>query len=229
MSKVSLEQITSQAHSNFHQLFKKSWSVVQKYQKTYGKDDIRCDFFVVFSELNAWLLIQFDVFAEILKPANDEIGKYYALTPNDRIQFLLQYDTINRSSFTLKSMFDVEDFLHSIDSALGWNNTGGFYKFTGRFLTQLGITDPQKFKILNAPAQIRNSLHNHGVASEDFDLTLRGNTYSFRSGQTINFTGWNNLDIFFDELFDVLIEIIENQNVKQITKIPHHSEFTQHV
>jgi hypothetical protein len=77
--------------------------------------------------------------------------------------------------------------------------------------------------VLNAPAQVRNSLHNNGYAGFNFEITLRGRTYNFIKDQQVKFTGWDNLYIFFDELLDVLIEIINNPAVQKINNVPHTS------
>lgn len=98
---------------------------------------------------------------------------------------------------------------------------GKYFEFTKDFLKNLGINDPQKHKIINAPYQLRNSLHNNGYVYHDFDITLRGTRYLFEKGKQLNFTGWNHLYIFFDELTDLLIEITHNPTIEKNTNFPH--------
>jgi len=102
-------------------------------------------------------------------------------------------------------------------------------KFTEKLLTHLSITDTKKHKILNLPAQVRNSLHNNGYATVDFEMELRGNTYKIEQGKQITFSDWNHIYIFMDELLDVLVEIIDSSTMKKIPKIPHNSMYEQHV
>ena len=54
---------------------------------------------------------------------------------------------------------------------------------------------------------------------------VNGEVAKFIKDQQVKFTGWDNLYIFFDELLDVLIEIINNPTVKKISNVPHTSTF----
>lgn len=172
------------------------------------------------SETNLWLLIQFDVFTEMLNGNDTKINRYMTLNPQSRIQYLVQHDTINRISYVTKTMFDVEDFIKELAKGLKKPAKGKYYEFTKKFLKDLDIYFEQKYKILNAPYQIRNSLHNNGYAYHNFDISLRGRLYKFVKGQQITFTGWNDLYFFFDELTDLLFEITKNPKVKHISLIP---------
>lgn len=228
-SKVSFNELTKNAKINFKKILERSWLLWQKFSKEYGKDDVRCDFFIVFSELNLSLLLQLDHMLELLKQTNIEIDQYMKLTPNDRVQFLLQFDTLNRANYLTHGMFEVENFLKSLKDGLGIQSTEGYYKFTEKLLAHLSITDTKKHKILNLPAQVRNSLHNNGYSTRDFEIELRRNTYKIEQGKQINFSGWDHMYIFFDELLDVLVEIIDNPIMKNISKIPHNSMYEQHM
>jgi len=223
MSVVDLRELNSKAHSDFFKLFEKSFNQPKK--RDYPLTDIRADFFVTFAELGLWLLIQLDHFREMLKPNSTIISMYLNLTKNDLKQFWVQHDTINRSSYCSKAMFDIEHFLKTIMSALGVENNKGYYSFSEDFLYEIDFYNPQRFKILNAPAQMRNSLHKDGYASKNFDVILRGHEYNFVRGQQINFAGWDNLYIMFDEIIDLLIEIIKQPRVKGVQQIPRTSEY----
>ena len=105
---VRLHGKTQNARIDFNNLASKSWEKAQENDRFHGSDDTRSDFFVTFSELNLWLLVQLDTFLELLKSDNIKISKNVSLTPNDRIQFLLQYDTLNRASYCTNAMFQVD-------------------------------------------------------------------------------------------------------------------------
>ena len=215
---IHLHEKTQMARIDFNNLASKSWEKAQENDRFHGSDDIRCDFFVIFSELNLWLLIQLDTLLELLKSDNIKISKNVSLTPNDRIQFLLQYDTLNRASYCTNAMFQVEHFLNVIGSKIGVEKDG-YYSYTKSLLSRLNIYDDNKFKILNAPAQIRNSLHNNGCPDRDFEVTIRGRLYKFVKNKPIVYTGWGNLYIFFDELLNIIIEITDNRVLRKIPKI----------
>jgi hypothetical protein len=151
------------------------------------------------------------------------------------MQYLLQHDTTNRASYCTKAMFDTECLLASMVGCLGSDPKAKYYELTEHLLLCLDIKDKtfgnlrdhHYYKVLNAPAQIRNSLHNNGYGGYDFKVTLRGRSYKFTKGQQVTFTGWDNLYIFFDELLDVLVEIINNPAIQNISKIPHTSMYYQ--
>src|SRR5919198_6676480 len=111
---VHLREKTQTARIDFNNLALKSWEKAHENSRFHGSEDIRCDFFVVFSELNSWLLIQLDTFLELLKSNNTKIPKYAKLAPNDGIQFLLRYDTLNRASYCTNPMFHVERLLKTL-------------------------------------------------------------------------------------------------------------------
>jgi hypothetical protein len=215
---VHLHEKTQTARIDFNNLALKSWEKAQLNGRFHGSNDIRCDFFVIFSELNLWLLIQLDTFLGLLESDSIKISKNVSLTPNDRIQFLLQHDTLNRASYCTNAMFQVEHFLNVIGSKIGVEKDG-YYRYTKSLLSRLNIYDDNKFKTLNAPAQIRNSLHNNGCPDRDFEVTIRGRLYKFVKSKPIIYTGWGSLYIFFDELLNIMIEITDNRALRKIPKI----------
>ena len=222
---VHLREKTQTARIDFNNLALKSWEKAHENSRFHGSDDIRCDFFVVFSELNSWLLIQLYTFLEILESNNTKIPKYAKLAPNDGIQFLLQFDILNRSSYCTNAMFHVEHFLNVIGSRIGVDK-GSYYSYTKNLLSRLNMYDDDKFKMLNAPAQIRNSLHNNGCPDRDFEVTIRGRLYKFVKSKPIIYTGWDSLYIFFDELLNIIIEITDKHALRKIPKIKRTSEYS---
>jgi hypothetical protein len=220
---VSLNQTIVDAQTNFNNLLQKTSALIEKYNNAYGAEDARDEFFVGYYILNLWLLIQFDSFLEVFAPRSNRVSRHVQFTPQNTIQFMAQYDTINRASYCTKAMFDIENFLNSLAERLGKKTDGGYRKVTRTIKDSLKLTDEQ-FKILNLPAVVRNSLHNNGYHTEkDFEVVIRGKSYKFEKGKQIMFSGWDNLYVMFDELLDVIVSIIESAEVKQLTKIPHTS------
>jgi len=219
--KVSLNEVTIKARKDFFELLKKSWTEFQKNDKKFEANDIRAHLFSIYSTSNLWLLIHLDTFFEMLNEKDTKIKNYMNLNPRSRIQYLSQHDTINRISYVTKVMFDVEDFIKTIMKGIEKSPHGKYYQFTKDLLTELQINDIQSHKILNAPYQIRNSLHNGGYAYHDFEIKLRDNQYNFIKGEQLKFTGWNHLYIFFDELIDLLITIVSKPEIQKIQSIPH--------
>ena len=220
---VSLNQTIVDVQRNFKNLLQKTYALIQKYNKAYGEEDGRAEFFVQYFLLNLWLLIQFDSFLEVFARRSNRVSRYIQFTPEDTIQFKSQYNTINRATYCTKAMFDVEHFLKSIAKLLGMNTEVGYQEMTRKLKNSLNLTDYQ-LDILNALARVRNSLHNNGYhTEEDFEMVIRGNSYKFEKDKQVKFSGWGNLYIMFDELLDVIEFILETTDVKKLAKIPHTS------
>jgi hypothetical protein len=68
-------------------------------------------------------------------------------------------------------------------------------------------------------------LHNNGFHYDkyDFEITLRGKNYKFVNGDRVSFAGWGDLYVFFDELLDLLIEIVNNPALQKVKLIPQTS------
>lgn len=217
-----LNTLCLNARVDFHNLLNKEWNLAVECSKKFGENDARFMFLQNYAALNVWLLITLDVFIEMLDPNDTRLGKYVINPdPKTRVQYLVTHDKFNRISYSTNTMFWVEDFIKNLMKGLQIQPKGKYFDFTKDLLKFLGITDPQKHLILNAPYQLRNSLHNNGYAHHDFSILLRGNQYSFEKGKQIRFAGWNHLHIFFDELVDLLIEVVKNPSVEKITTISH--------
>ena len=101
---------------------------------------------------------------------------------------------------------NVEHFLNVIGSRIGVDK-GSYYSYTKNLLSRLNMYDDDKFKMLNAPAQIR------------------GRLYKFVKSKPIMYTGWENMYKFFDELLDIMIEVTDKHALRKIPKIKHTSKY----
>ena len=119
---------------------------------------------------------------------------------------------------------NVEHFLNVIGSRIGVDK-GSYYSYTKNLLSRLNMYDDDKFKMLNAPAQIRNSFHNNGCPDRDFEVTIRGRLYKFVKSKPIMYTGWENMYKFFDELLNIMIEVTDKHALRKIPKIKHTSKY----
>ena len=110
-----------------------------------------------------------------------------------------------------------------MDSILKMNSDVVYRELTMKLKNKLNLSDNQR-KILNLPAITRNSLHNNGYHKEkDFDATIGSKTYEFQKDKQVNFAGWDNFYIMFDELLNIIEIILKSSDVKQLQKIPHTS------
>src|SRR5688500_10549863 len=133
-----LERITNNSQRDFRKLLEKVWDHAVIYSQKYSEDDIRCDFFKVYSILNAWLQLQLEAYREMLKVNDTKLQKVMSLQPNDRIQFLMQYDTINRASYCTKAMFEVEHFLSILCNSLNNIENRTYSQITKNVLNSVG-------------------------------------------------------------------------------------------
>lgn len=223
---IDLGQMIANVHPNYVKLLQKLWKKVQDYQKQYGEDDGRVEFFEIFSMLTVWVLIQFDDFINTHDPLDGKIKKYMTLNAKAKPIMISQLDTINRASFLTKLMFDVEHFFKNILDYFNQNIPNGYGEILDGFLDELKITDPQTKNILKLPADIRNILHNNGYTRHPIiSTTLRNRTYEANAGDQITFLHWDDIYIIIDEMADCLIDIIENNSIinseTNIPKKPH--------
>ncbi|MDG7009355.1 MAG: hypothetical protein JRM71_00950 [Nitrososphaerota archaeon] len=222
MSEVAqLKALFQNARVAFLDLMQKVVNQTNLLSKAYGTDDARFMFFQHFTALNEWLLISLDTSVELTSDNGERVNRYVIMDAETRIHYLLTHDQFNRQAYVTLAMFYLEDFVKSLMRGIQEPPTGTYFAFTRDFLNRLGITNPQKHRIMNAPYQLRNALHNNGYPSRDFDITLNGNHYVFQKGKQLGFTGWNHLHVFFDELFDVLVEVVNNPTIRSVSSIPH--------
>lgn len=217
-----LNTLCSDARNNFHKIFAKSVTIMMSCGQQFGENDGRFMFFSVYTALHLWLLLTLDSFIEMLDIKDKKFSKYLTVQdPNFKSRYLIQHDQFNRIAYATKAMFEVEIYVKILMNGLHDPARGKYFDFTKDFLKKLEMSEPQKHKIINAPYQLRNSLHNNGYVYHDFDITLRGTKYIFEKGKQLDFTGWNHLFIFFDELTDLLIEMTNNPIIKNTANFPH--------
>jgi len=208
-----MRNIITNNHPNYLKLLHKVWKKGLYYNKQYGVDDTRTEFFTNFSELLVWVLIQFDDFISTQDYSSGKIKKYLTLNDESKILMVAQFDTINRASFLTKLMFETEHLIKSILDFFNQNTGQGYGKLVDDLLSELSITDTQIKKILKLPAGIRNALHNNGHTKYPIEQTvLQNKTYVANTGDQITFAGWDNIFIIIDELTNSLIDIIENSS-----------------
>src|SRR6266481_218470 len=166
-----LNALCLNARIDFFNLLKKTWTVALTYATKFGENDARFMFFQHYVALNVWLLISLDTYLEMLDVNDKKISRYMEIDSKTRILYLFTHDKLNRIAYVTSTMFYVEDFMKNLMRGIQKPPKGKYFEFTKDFLNHLGITDPQKHKILNVPYQLRNSLHNNGYAYHDFDIT----------------------------------------------------------
>jgi len=227
--------LIKQAKIDFLNLRKKAWSEYTLIKDLYTLYDARCEIFVNYTALNTWLLIHFDTFLEMTHLQNNKLEKYLKLDESVKFNdgqkwiYLRQHDMINRTTYITKVMFDVEDFINKIMMKINptYNPTKdkSFWIVSQECLKVLNMDDGQNYKILNLPYKIRNTLHNNGFhhGKQDFEITLREKPYKFVRGRQIFFADWDNLYVFFDELINLLIKMVNSPVLRKIQNIPQTS------
>lgn len=221
-----MRKVIEDTHPNWGIIYNKVWKKAFDYEAQFGKDDVRREFFMDFAQLTVWQLIQFDDFLDTQNPRKSKIKKYLKLNDDDSSIMVLQLDTINRSSYLTKCMFTVEHFLKTILDHFGKNTDKTYGLLVVDFLSELGIHDEQKKRILKLPAGVRNALHNNGYTKYDIEETILGSkTYVANKGAQIRFAGWNNIHIIVDAMLDLLIEVIDSTKINSESHIPKKPHF----
>ncbi len=207
----------NQTKDNFHRLYKNLLDQTISNSKKYSKEDIRYGFFVISFEQILWLLINFDSFIELLK--NKKIlDNYIACTEADYQQYLIGHNNNTRMGYLTRTMFNVEDFMKSILIKLEQPTNLGYYELSKKFLKSINYYDEQRHKILNFPAQIRNSLHGGGFTEFSIDVTIGKNHFKTDKGERITFASWGTISLSINTLFELLKDTINT--VENIPFIP---------
>ena len=106
---VSLQVIARDAKDKFVALLKSLSVVREKFSTVYGKDDLRVDFFVVFSELVMWTIIQLENFHEDYpKHKVDKSSSFHeslATAEGDNKRIKIAPDVTNSATQTAKPLY----------------------------------------------------------------------------------------------------------------------------
>lgn len=207
----------NQTKDNFYRLYKNLLDQAISNSKKYSKEDVRCGFFVISFEQILWLLINFDSFIELLKNKKN-LDKYITCTEDDYQQYLIGHNNNTRMSYLTRAMFNVEDFMKSVLKKLEQSDNLGYYELSKKFLMSINYYDEQRHKILNFPAQIRNSLHGGGFTEFSIDVTIGKNHFKANKGERITFASWSTIFLSINTLFELLKNVIST--VENIPFIP---------
>ena len=197
----------SQTDHDLECLFNKLKNQFRINFQKYGKEDLRCGFFVVSFELFLWLMINRDHFLDLCKNKTF-LDKHIENTFNDYQEFLVSYNTITRTSFLMRIIFNVEDFMRSVLVSLEEKPQNRFFQLSKQYLTKLNYFSDYRHKILMLPAEIRNSNHNGGFTSRPIDVTIGNIEFKAEAGERITFFDWKRTFIVLDAMFDLIIETI---------------------
>lgn len=209
-AKDHIQNEVIKARQNFSKFYTDLRTEAYSNRDKYSEEDIRCGFFVILYQDVLWPSLVLEEFSQVINEKTS-VKEFLMMDDIPRLQFLFSYNQITRMSFLTKFMFDIEDFLKSIMAASGNPMDDGYYVMTEKLLKLLDLYDKQNHGILNAPAQIRNSLHNGGFASYDFEVIIKEKTFKFKRGERIVFASWDNIYLILDELVNLIKIIIKNK------------------
>ena len=175
----------------------------------YTQEDARCGFFVVSYNHVLWLMINFDQYLELLK--NKKIlDKYSNMKEVGYQQYLLSHNNYNRMSFLTRMMFEVENYMKNILTELNNPINSGFFQLSKNYLIKLNLYSDQRHKILNFPAQLRNSLHAGGFTEFSIDVEIGVNHFKANRGERITFANLDTIYLSIDALFDLIIDSLKS-------------------
>src|ERR1051325_8535564 len=153
--KVGLKDLARKAKVDFIAMAERAWMTAREYKKIYGNDDLRGEFFLLFSEDIIWVVIQLENFYEGY-PQHKVHSYFSKLQDSSKVQLVSQFDTINRQSFIALSMFNVDHFVTVLAECLKLKCTNNYKAVVESLSNELFFqTDPNKakavFEILYSP------------------------------------------------------------------------------
>jgi len=165
-----------------------------------------------------WIQMELEDFIPHMKDTS-ELMKRFGLSKEDSIQFGLSISVYQKASFITLFMFQIENLLKIIRNELpNLSNSNKFYNISHDVLS---VTNPREIKekhdILRCPAMVRNCLHSSGTHTQQTEtLQVGSRTFDFVEDKTFNDAGWDSIYFMVNALVDVLQEILDTNNVKNL-------------
>ena len=190
-------------------------------------DDQRTRTVVSLGYITMWTIIQLKIFVPNFKTKISPIPVYMQslnkMSEKDMIDFIFNFDLMNRISFFTMFLFQTDVFLRSINSTLRNKSTGKGYKtLVKHVLKELKIPNQnnKKYHILYIPAIVRNCLHTDGIHTEEDDNgKIEGILFKFKKGCAPGYGSWLHEYFFCDKILDVIEEILNLPKIK-MKKLP---------
>lgn len=185
-------------------------------------DDERNQLLGSLNQITGWLHTQLIIFTKFFKTPNSFLSMTIRranpdMTKKGLQEIVLNFDKINRLSYLTHFLFRVEIFLKRIsETLLTPPENEGYKNLVKHVLKELGMRgqDGEKYRILYFPAIVRNSLHNAGIYDEDDTPgKIKGINFKFIEGKGIRYASWRNLYFFYDNILDVLEEILKHKSL----------------
>lgn len=210
-------QAYAEAIVDFRNLFQKLKDL--NANMIYPKNDKRYGTLQSLLKIVMWILMEIEEFLPVAKGDTSKYRRKFNLDQPNSIKFAKSIDIFLRASFIALFMFQVEVLLRTIRDKLPIKSKSNkYYDISLQVLKKTHPIDwKQKHDVLKAPSLIRNCLHNEGTHTKKYEkVTVRGVDYEFFENQKCNFTSWDYLFIFMDELVNVLKEIVTSSVVQKI-------------
>ena len=144
----------------------------------------------------------------------------------------VETETAAKYTFVMFAFIAVEaamrSFLRAIDPAACLGGTAAWESIYNHLLgpARLTIPEPQRgsaIELLDLVREVRNLIHNNGVYfnrdAADRQLTYRGQVYSFRHGQPVDFVSWALLIEMVEGLRQLLALLTNHATISAIPAI----------
>lgn len=186
-------------------------------------DDQRNQILGSLSYMIAWAVIQLDFFHQFARKESDLIPtwiKQYnpSITKEQIEDFLYNYDNMNRRSFLVNFLFQIEVFLKELNKLLPNPTNDQGYKFLVKYVVKelkLNNPDNETYRILYFPAMVRNAMHMNAIHTKtDDNGKIDGILFRFKKNELIHYSSWYHTYFFCDKIIGIIDEILKLDYLK---------------
>lgn len=186
-------------------------------------DDQRNQVLGSLSHMIAWCVLQLGFYDQFARRPTDPIPKWVrsvnpTITNEGMIEFLSNYDNINRRSFLTNFLFQIEVFLEELNKILITPTDDQGFKFLVKYvIKELKLKNPdnETYRVLYFPAMVRNAMHMNGIhTKEDDNGRIDGILFKFKKNHIVNYGSWMHTYFFCDKILDVIGDILKLDYLK---------------
>ncbi|MGI0056854.1 MAG: hypothetical protein ACREAK_05715 [Nitrosarchaeum sp.] len=132
---------------------------------------------------------------------------------HDFIQKIVEsIDIRNRQSYLVVSLFQFENLFTELAKKRGFTGNETYSKVVTHLVNNLPLKKKNEILYgLLLPSYVRNTLHSQGVYKKKpkKEFKVKNILFTFEEGKSHDYTSWRHLIFYFDNMIDIVDEILE--------------------
>lgn len=185
-------------------------------QMGYNKDDVREMFYK-----SVIATIQTNViFSHLLNEGYDSLSLLKSNSKDEKTKLLTVIFADLKGNLFFNIFLRFENFIRIIAENQGITDAS-INRLSKDLIRHLKLNNDYK-KLIDIFTYIRNTMHTEGFHSnKDVSITYKDKTYNFKQNKPISFMDNDFITYLFTEVNQLVVDIIEANEIKSISNIPH--------